>query len=135
LEFLLICIIYTETVDQAIFLFNTALKEIKKFDFYIEWTTDMTAWLYNNLSIRLLRMTPCEVIEYPDLFKKTIENSLNFFEKHNFQLHMSIALIRKGIYFMDIPFIYKGLNKLKEAGEDEAYKIMLQVVLDCSKKF
>ncbi|MCL1935196.1 MAG: hypothetical protein FWF57_02295 [Defluviitaleaceae bacterium] len=136
LEFLSVCLAYTKRVEQAIFLFECALDELKKYySNHIKGTNNITAWLYNALSVRFLRMDSSETDDESYIVEEKLEDAIEFCEEHNFQFHMSLILVRKGAFFKDEDTINEGLSKLKELGEDKAYEIMLKVVEDYKKRW
>jgi len=141
IELLSLGVAYAMTHEQAVLLFNQALRELEKYENhenYDKYIMTITAWLFSNVLPRLIRAvfnikgTPAilgpQGFEINMLFKEIYENAIDFFEKNNLHLHRSVAIVRKGIFYDDKVFIKLGLSLLKEDGENEVYNMMLKEI-------
>jgi len=149
IELLSLGVAYAITHEQAVLLFNQALRELEKYENhenhenhenYDKYIMTIIAWLFSNIMPRLgrakfnIKGTPAilgpQGFEINMLFKEIYEDAIDFFEKNNLHLHRSVAIVRKGIFYDDKVFIKLGLSLLKKDGEDEVYNIMLKAIKD-----
>jgi len=144
IELLSLGVAYAITHEQAVLLFNQALRELEKYENYENYENyekyimTIKSSFFINLLPRLgrakfnIKGTPAilgpQGFEINMLFKEIYEDAIDFFEKNNLHLHRSVAIVRKGIFYDDKVFIKLGLSLLKEDGEDAVYNMMLKEI-------